>query len=150
MFLSAKNFILALPICQITLKASKPSIISQNSKTLGDHIRKIGLELNLFQKDVARLIGVEETTVFNWENNYSNPQIKYILNIVDFLRYIPNIFPQKTIGEKLIYYRKVFGLSQKKMAQQLGIDPGTLRRWEKNLGRHKSEVLEFLSNKHLL
>lgn len=120
-----------MPICQITLKAQKPSHIPQNPQSIGEHIRKRRLEQNLFQADVARLIGVEETSIYNWESNRSNPSVKYIPKVIKFLGYIPEIFPNKTLGEQLIYYRKIHGLSQKKMATNLGIDQGTLRRYEK-------------------
>ena len=131
-----------MPICQITLKAQKPSLIPQNPQSIGEHIRKRRLEQNLFQADVARLIGVEETSIYNWESNRSNPSVKYIPEIIKFLGYLPDIFPNKTLGEKLIYYRKVHGLSQKKLAVKLGIDQGTLRRIEKNSPASKKALIQ--------
>jgi DNA-binding XRE family transcriptional regulator len=122
-----------LPIYHITLKASKPSKIIQNPQSLGEHIRKKRMELNLFQKDVAKIIGVEETSIYNWENNQSKPRSRYMSKIIKFLGYILDIYPQKTVGEKLTYYRNVNGLSQKQMAMELGIDQSTLRMWEKNI-----------------
>lgn len=137
----------ALPICQLTLKAQKPSLIPQNPQSIGEHIRKRRLEQNLFQADVARLIGVEETSIYNWESNRSNPSIKNIPEIIKFLGYLPNIYPNKTLGEKLIYYRKVHGLSQKKLAVKLGIDQGTLRRIEKNSSASKKSLIQKIIDK---
>ena len=125
-----------MPICQITLRAQKPSHIPQNPQSIGEHIRKRRLEQNLFQADVAHIIGVEETSIYNWEKNLSNPTIKYIPKIIEFLGYTPEIFPNKTLGQKLISYRKIRGLSQKEMALKLGVDPSTLGRMEKNLTKY--------------
>lgn len=126
-----------MPICQITLKAQKPSHIPHNPHSLGEHIRKRRLEQNLFQTDIALIIGVEETSIYNWENNRSTPIIKHIPKIIEFLGYTPDIFPHETLGEKLTYYRKIHGLSQKELAMKLGIDQTTLRRWERNERRPK-------------
>ncbi|MHB9013211.1 MAG: hypothetical protein ACYC49_13440 [Ignavibacteriaceae bacterium] len=56
------NHIPALPICKVTLKAKKP--ISKAYpvvlNTIGDHIRKLRVELKLFQKDVAKILGVKK------------------------------------------------------------------------------------------
>ncbi|MCX6168631.1 MAG: helix-turn-helix transcriptional regulator [Ignavibacteriales bacterium] len=136
----------ALPICQITLKAQKPSNIPQNPQTIGEHIRKRRLEQSLFQSDVARIIGVEETSIYNWESNRSNPSVKYIPTIIKFLGYVPDIFPHTTLGEKLIYYREIHGLSQKKLAMKLGVDQTTLRRWERNISKPSKKLLKRHSN----
>jgi len=40
-----------------------------------------------------------------------------------------------TIGERIKAFRQLHGLSQKPLAKQLGIDPATLARWEKDLAR---------------
>jgi DNA-binding XRE family transcriptional regulator len=36
--------------------------------TLGDHLRRRRLELGLHQKDVAKIIGVTTSSVWNWEH----------------------------------------------------------------------------------
>ena len=47
-----------------------------------------------------------------------------------FLDYNP--FPRPaSLGEELVLYLKFRGLSQKQMAQVLGVDPTTLARWER-------------------
>jgi len=42
-------------------------------KTLGNHLRKKRLDLRLLQKEVAQKIGVDETTIYNWESNTRQP-----------------------------------------------------------------------------
>jgi DNA-binding XRE family transcriptional regulator len=104
-------------------------------KTLGDHLKKRRLDLKLLQKDVAKIIDVEEATIWNWENNYTSPNLHYIPRVIEFLRYVPFNGQVKTLGEKIIRYRQLLGITQKELAKSLGIDPGTLGRCERNEGR---------------
>jgi len=55
------------------------------------------LDLELLQKDVAKIIGTTESTIWNWENNYVTPSISYIPNIIKFLGYIPYDTSNKTL-----------------------------------------------------
>jgi transcriptional regulator with XRE-family HTH domain len=101
---------------------------------LGDHIRNRRLDLKLFQKQVAGHIGVDQTTITNWEGNTTLPAIRHIPAILGFLGYDP--FPAaQSFPERLAAARKRLGLSQRKLAEQLGVDPTTLRDWE--AGRHR-------------
>jgi DNA-binding transcriptional regulator YiaG len=45
-------------------------------RTIGDHVRKRRLAIKLLQKGVAAQLGVDKTSVFNWEANASNPEIR--------------------------------------------------------------------------
>ncbi|MDM1048337.1 recombinase family protein [Sphingobacterium hotanense] len=56
-----------------------------NPSTLGEHIRKRRMELQLFQKDVAAIFNVSEDCITYWENNISEPQIQYYPPIFGFL-----------------------------------------------------------------
>jgi transcriptional regulator with XRE-family HTH domain len=99
-------------------------------QTIGDHIRKKRLALKLLQKDVAERIGVNKTSVFNWEANTSAPEIRYMASIIAFLGYNP-LPTASTLAEQLVRQRTSRGLSQKEAAIRIGVDPGTLARWER-------------------
>ena len=43
------------------------------ARTLGERIRKGGLEQSLFQKDLAKIIGVNEMTIVNCEKGRTKP-----------------------------------------------------------------------------
>lgn len=43
----------------------------------------------MLQRDVAERIGVDKTSIFNWEANASTPGIEYMPTIIGFLRYNP-------------------------------------------------------------
>ena len=126
----------ALPFCHAELRASKPKPphYPREINTLGDHIRNRRLDLKLFQKQVADRIGVDETTITNWEGNASVPATRYMPAILQFLGHDP-LPPAISIPERLATARRVLGLSQRKMAEKLGIDPATLQGWE--VGQHK-------------
>jgi len=112
-------------------------------KTLADHIRKKRLDLGLFQRDVASLLNVNETTIFNWENNRTTPALHHIPAIIRFLGYFPLQTPE-SLPEKLILARRTRGLSRKRMAKTLGINESTLARWETGRGRPTRKSLDIL------
>jgi len=129
----------------VTLRGQKPlpKAYPQALKTLGDHLRKRRLDLKLLQKEVAEKLGVEEATVWNWENNYSSPKLRYIPEIIRFLGYMPFKEPE-TFGQKIVNYRCLFGITQKELAKSLGVDPSTLGRWERNKSTPRKELFERL------
>ena len=127
-------FIVALPFCKIELKAARPLSLPDypnTLNTLGDHIRKKRLDLELLQKDVANIIDTTENTIWNWENNYATPSLPYIPNIIKFLGYAPFDTSNQTFGNNIIIYRKLHGISQREFARIIGIDPSTLGHWER-------------------
>jgi len=90
--------------------------------------------LGFLQREVAEKIGVDESTINNWERQRTHPEIRFIAPIIEFLGYDPLPRPE-SFPEKLRTYRIRLGLSQRKLAIKLGIDPSTIARWE--MGRHK-------------
>jgi len=71
--------------------ASGPVRTAEEPQTIGDHIRKRRLGLKMLQKQVADQIGVDKTSVFNWEANSVIPRAKYMRAIVEFLGYQPRL-----------------------------------------------------------
>ena len=126
----------ALPFCHAELRASKPkpTHYPKQVNTLGDQIRARRLDLNLLQRQVAEQIGVDEATVHNWEGNKSAPALRYIPAIIRLLGFDP-LPPSTSLAERLLSARREFGLSQRKMAARLGVDPATLQGWE--VGQHQ-------------
>ena len=129
----------------LKVKKLKSPKYPKKLETLGDHIRKRRLDLGLFQKEVAEKIGVDETTIYNWERNATNPPNRHIPRIIEFLGCNPLPNPN-TLAEKLIMARKTLGLSQKAMAKWLGVDPTTLARWEKGIGKQSRKQLEITNS----
>ncbi len=120
-------------------------------RTIGDHIRKRRLELKLFLRDVAGRIGVTQSCLVNWEANATRPEIRYMPAIIEFLGYNP-ASEGKSWSERLVRCRTGLGLTQREAADRIGVDQGTLARWERGekepWGKFVSLVERFLDQKH--
>jgi transcriptional regulator with XRE-family HTH domain len=113
------------------LKAKRPESEAYPAelKTYGDHMRAKRLGLGLPQRQVADEVGVDETSVVNWEGNRTTPAVRLIPRIIRFLGYCPYT-PGLPLPCQLKIWRQSSGLSQEKAARALGVDEGTWRRWE--------------------
>jgi transcriptional regulator with XRE-family HTH domain len=125
----------ALPFCHFDLRTArrKPASYPNQINSLGDHIRARRLDLKLLQKQVADQIGVHEMTITGWEGNATIPEVRYMPAIIQFLGYNP-LPSASSLPERIGAARRALGLSQRKMAAKLGVDPATLMGWE--AGRH--------------
>jgi transcriptional regulator with XRE-family HTH domain len=119
----------ALPFCHAKFRASKPNSVHypREINTLGDHICARRLDLKLLQKQVAEQISVDETTITNWERNATVPAVRYIPAILEFLGHARSPLPSPS--RNALPPRGGLGLSLRKMAEKLGVDPATLMGW---------------------
>ncbi len=85
--------------------------------------------LGLFQKDVARIIGVTTDTVTNWEKNRVLPALRVLPRVLELLGYDP-CQKDDSIAGQLTGARGSQGLSQKKLAEILLVNPCTPSKWE--------------------
>ena len=140
----------AMPLVLPQSYSTGPVIrIPAQPQTIGDHLRKRRLGLKLLQREVAEQLGVDPTSIFNWEGNRSNPEIRYMPPIIRFLGYNP--LPEANgWGAQLVRQRTTLGLSQEESAKRLGADPSTLARWERGerepTGELLSRVKRFLDD----
>lgn len=141
------NFMVALPCCYLTLRARKPRnpAYPEHLTTLGDHIRKRRLDLGMHQKDVAALVNTTTSTVTNWEKDRTSPRLSFLPGLFDFLGYNPSTLESKTLGEKLLLYRKSRGISQRELAKRIGVDPTTLSRFERGKGECCASIVKKMS-----
>lgn len=100
------------------------------------------MDLKLTQREVAEKLSVDKTTIQFWENNRVKPSLAQIPKIIKFLGRDP--FEKKTdiLGERIREYRRILGLTQKKLADLLGIDQTTLAGWERETHRPSRRLLE--------
>jgi len=54
-------------------------------RTLAERIKKWRLERSLFQRDLAKLIGVDEMTIVNWEKGRTKPVQRNLERIREIL-----------------------------------------------------------------
>ena len=135
----------SLPFCHSTLKAERPKVFGYpfELKTLGDHVRARRLERGLFQKDVAKLVGVCTDTVTNWEKNRSNPDLRALPGVVEFLGYDPRPADQ-FVANQLTHARQARGLTQRELAQILRVDPSTLSKWELGIREPQGQYFQWI------
>jgi transcriptional regulator with XRE-family HTH domain len=138
-----------LPSCHVTLCGSRPKdrAYPVELNTVGDRLRKRRLDLGLFQKEVAKQIGVTNCTIQYWENNKVSPAVRFTPRINEFLGHDPTDGdPTQSLAERLRGHRMRLGLSRKRLATLLGIDESSLAGWE--TGRHHptKRSLEVIKN----
>jgi transcriptional regulator with XRE-family HTH domain len=61
-------------------------------KTLGEHLRKKRIDMNLSMPQVAKILGLGVTAnaIQQWESRETNPTEPHRLRILEFMRSIPN------------------------------------------------------------
>jgi transcriptional regulator with XRE-family HTH domain len=118
---------LVLPRCH---KLRNRNQVPEELNTPGDHLLRRRLVLKLLQRQVAEQIGVDKTSIANWEGNRSKPGVSYLPAIIRSPGYNP-FPPGKKWSERLVQCRTVLGLSQGESAARIGVDASTLARWER-------------------
>ncbi|MFL6260454.1 MAG: helix-turn-helix domain-containing protein [Thermoanaerobaculia bacterium] len=107
-----------------------PTWYPEHPETVGDHLRKARLDRGLWQEHVAEEFGVSISTVVNWERNHTKVATRFLPKVMAFLGYDPRP-GGRTIGERIRALRERRGLSQKALAEQLGIHASTVTTWER-------------------
>jgi transcriptional regulator with XRE-family HTH domain len=101
----------------------------------------------MLQRDVARQVGVDPATVTNWELNRCAPDLRKMPGVIRFLGYLPD--PDDTSpGQRLRAARRARGLSIKEVARAVGVDPGTVARWES--GKSQPAIRQDIRLKEVL
>ena len=86
--------------------------------------------MKLTKRQLSLELNVSDVTIYLWERNRVKPSLAQIPKIIEFLGRDP--FEKKTenLGDRIREYRRVHGLTQKKLAEQLGVDETTIEGWE--------------------
>lgn len=136
-----------MPFCQdvpLTVKAQKPKDYSEKPQSLGEHIKKRRRELGLLQREAGVRMGVSAETVANWEKGKTKPLSTQFKPVVAFLGYDPAPAPA-SLTERFEAKRRSLGASLDQVAQHLGWDEGSLRRYlrgEWQLSPERADALE--------
>ena len=138
----------ALPFCHLKFSVKiRPPKYPKQIQQLGDHIRAKRLDNNLFQKDVAKIIGTSEESINHWEMNTTEPEIKFYPKIMEFLGYCPIHYAQN-VGEILKLHRTHRGLTLEEFAKILQVDPGAFSQWETTgripFKKHRKKVENYI------
>jgi transcriptional regulator with XRE-family HTH domain len=132
----------------LTLQARKP--VSREEypdflRTWGDWIKCRRLDLKLTKRQLSRRFNIDDVTIYLWEKNRVRPSLAQIPKIIDFLGNDPFEKQTENLGDRILEYRRIHGLSQKKLAGQLGIDPTTLAGWERGEDRVSKRLIKKIN-----
>jgi transcriptional regulator with XRE-family HTH domain len=136
-----------LPFCHLTLKAKKPvhrGKYPDICRTWGDWIKVRRLDLKLTKRQLSLNLNVSDVTIYLWERNRVKPSLAQIPKIIEFLGRDPFEKKTKNLGERIREYRRVRGLTQKMLAEQLVVDQTTLAGWERGKHRPTKRILDKL------
>jgi len=118
-------------------------------RTWGDWIKTRRLDLRLTKAQLSRKLNVSDITIYLWESNKVKPSLAQIPKIIEFLGRDPLEKESAKLGDRIREYRRVHGLSQKKLAAQLGVDAATLGGWEKGNHQLSKRLLDFIKKTDL-
>ena len=121
-----------MAFCEIEIKCSlpQPKTYPPGLKTIGDHLRARRLTLNLYQEEVASILGACPDSITGWENNRTSPLIQFMPAIAKFLGYDPVPQDHSTYAGKVLALRLQHGVSQEGLGKILQVDETSVRSWE--------------------
>jgi DNA-binding transcriptional regulator YiaG len=116
----------------VSLPKPKPNGYPTSPQTLGEHIKRKRLDRGISQAMAAQEMNVSEDCLSYWEQNRNHPRLYQYPAIIAFLGYYPFGHETETLGGKIKRYKYEHGVSNEKLAKQLGVDEGTVAKWEQN------------------
>jgi transcriptional regulator with XRE-family HTH domain len=123
----------ALPFTKLQLQRPRPAELPRGYpielRTIGDHLRRRRLELGLLQRTVAQQLGVSVEAIALWEKGRVRPRPRQYRGVIEFLGYDPEPTPPSVSG-RLASLRRHLGLTQAEFAYLVGLDEGSVCRWE--------------------
>lgn len=107
--------------------------------------------LGLYQRDVAKQLGVSVDTVLHWEKDQTQVPDRMWPTIIQFLGYDPFASQDAApLAERLREWRRVRGLSIKRAAKHVGVNEGTWAKWETGTKpanrRHATVIIKLLGH----
>jgi DNA-binding transcriptional regulator YiaG len=89
------------------------------------------------------MLGIDSFTLGNWEKRATEPMVWYYPAIMDFLGYCP-YQRAVTLGYRIRLHRTHRGLSHRSLAREMGVDPGSISRWESGDRQPMKRILQRL------
>jgi transcriptional regulator with XRE-family HTH domain len=122
------------PFEEIRRKRARPSEILENPQTIGEHLKRERQLRKLFQRDVAKELGINQWTLIGWEKGTKQiSQPCFFPRVIAWLGYDPFPIP-KTEGEEVRQARLRRGQTAQEAADSVGVDQGTWLRFENDEG----------------
>ncbi|WP_051539798.1 helix-turn-helix domain-containing protein [Clostridium ihumii] len=106
--------------------------------TLGNRLKKLRMNKNLEQKDLAQILKVHKGTISNWENDKRNPDNDMIVKIANFFNCSTDYLlgrtdaSIKTIGDRIHSIRESLNLTGEDFGRKLNVTKVAVSNWENN------------------
>ena len=100
--------------------------------------------MKLTKRQLSLNLNVSDITIYLWEKNRVKPSLAQIPKIIAFLGRDPFEPKAESLADKLKAHRRIHGLSQKKLAERLGVDETTVAGWERGKHRPNNRLLIIL------
>jgi ribosome-binding protein aMBF1 (putative translation factor) len=130
----------------MSFKTSKPKSKAYPTelRTVGDHICKKRIDLGLSRSDLAKTLGTTQTRVWVWENYETLPKTTVYPKVIEFLGYDPLFDDSGTLKANIENYRRKHGLSNMKLAKQIGISYALLLRLvnDRKVGEKSVQIIQ--------
>jgi DNA-binding transcriptional regulator YiaG len=129
----------------LTLKGQRPlpSAYPKELITLGGWIRKTRLDQGLSQEKVAKILGVTEQCITNWELHHNEPESRHVPHIIEFIGYYP-YDPTAELIDRMEAIRRAFGMTQEQFSRILDVDESSLASWARREHKPMKRTLEIL------
>jgi len=141
--LKAKRLTTAMKLCTSKLK------------TVADKLQYARLTAGLLQRELAEKIGMDRTTLISYENGQiieEHMDVQRLMEIAlacgrdKYFCCSPyHVFLIEEPGSQIKAYRKAHGLTQKNLAEILGVWETTVKRWEWQKNKPPVYVWELIS-----
>ena len=109
-------------------------VMYEQGKIDPKEIRTLRLALMLSQRQLAAKIGVTKEAIGTWERGINKPNFEHYDKLFSFFdkhrEEIDKAF--KVTGNSLREFKESLGISQKQLAEFLGVSAVTIRNWERN------------------
>ena len=102
--------------------------------------------MKLTKRQLSLRFNVDDTTIYLWERNKVRPSLALIPKIIEFLGYNPHETIPGAFADKIKDYRRIRGISQKKLAHLVGLDPSTVSNWERGENQPSKRLLDKLNS----
>lgn len=112
-------------------------------------IKQIRINLSLTALEMSKLLGVNVSNIRYWENGRHMPTKKSLLQIIK-LKNNPPVIDKPITPAQIKSLRLRLNLSQKEMAEILGVTPPMISRWEKEHFKISIKTQNRIKNKFLL
>lgn len=142
----------ALPICNISLKAEKPSLLplpNENDKSLGAELKRQRLALEWTQEATAKYFGVLKDSCQKWEWNQIVPHIRNRKKVVDLLGF--NYWDDGTnsLANNVLLFRIENGLIKSELAKKIRVSTTTIERIENSNDNVSKKMKDYINSKLL-